>query len=132
MSRCAVVRGGSRLYPMPEAFPGEAGRGWDIQEAPAGLGSGNLLTRQMFAPLGGSRHDHVVRCHEVGHAWLSAGSPEALAARWGVGVETLQAVEDNRINGSLVKLAGIDLSAGSAPASELEASARRVALGGRP
>ena len=87
----------------------------------------------MWVPLGADPHAFCVRAHELGHAMWSTGKPGKIAEKLGVHVRIYQVVEDNRIQGRLVRLAGVDLSAGCEPAEEARQSAERaVELGSLP
>lgn len=95
------------VYPLPEALGRERGAGWAIFRSPmAGV---DLPSRRMFVPLGPGPDDYCARVHELGHVAWTRGDPGKLSARLGVDELVYQAVEDNRIEGWLSRIAGVNL-----------------------
>jgi hypothetical protein len=108
-------------------LPGARGRkAWTIEESPEGTGAVDLKAGLMRVPLGANPYDFCVRAHELGHAMWSSGRPGTIAKRLGVDVKIYQVVEDNRIQGWLDRVAGVDLSAGCVPDAECRSAAERA------
>jgi hypothetical protein len=112
------------VYPLPEALGPERGDGWSIHASPmAGV---DLRTRQMYVPLGASSEDFCTRAHELAHVAWTRGDPKVLSERFGVDELIYQAVEDNRIEGWLVRVAGVDLNPAGLPTDRFRETASRL------
>lgn len=81
------------LYPLPEAIDG---RHWVVER---GQGSINTAERILKVPLGSSESDRHVRNHELAHAKITPRHPvHALALKYEISIDALQAVEDLRVH----------------------------------
>ena len=111
-------------FPFTEYFRGRLFRGWKIigVQSDSGAGSVNLVDRTMEVPLGSSSFDHNVRMHEFAHVFLSRGTPYQLALQYKACFTTYQAVEDARMHHWLTTIAGLDLSDGFMPTSQVNAA----------
>ena len=90
------------IYPCPEAFVD--GAGWTIREV-RGVEAASFCseTRTLVVPLDESAASRLVRVHELAHArWTGAELPTERASRLGVSLDTLNAVEDWRVNRGIV------------------------------
>lgn len=81
------------LYPLPEAIDGHH---WAVER---GQGSINTAERILHVPLGSSESDRHVRNHELAHAKITPRHPvHALARKYEISIDALQAVEDLRVH----------------------------------
>lgn len=92
-------------YPFPELIAPD--RGWQVWEAPTDLGRINMDDKKMQVPLSQSKRDLAVRAHELGHLkWTPPGKDfQGANRRW------CEIVEEMRVNGLLMKEAGVNLDA---------------------
>lgn len=83
-----------KLYPYPEACDGEP---WRFTHGP--LAFINFGSRTIQTPTTAGAHAFSIRRHEVAHVRVTgATDPVAVARRLGCTVDTVQAVEDGRVN----------------------------------
>jgi hypothetical protein len=102
-----------RIYPLPEAIKEKE---WNVRED----GSAprvNLLTGEMFVPLGSKEHERTLRNHEMAHIRYTPSNWADETKDSNASVETVQAVEDFRINYCAQHDALVNMSAGYGPLS---------------
>jgi hypothetical protein len=112
----AVLAERERVYPVPEVFPEEAGRGWVIRDSRKYLADVDPDRKVIFAPLGNDAVSHCVRMQQIARIRWDDRTVNTEGLKRSL---LFRALEDNRLS-LLLRQSGVDVGAGFLRADTLD------------